>query len=399
MINIGFWYDRPIEYTGGLNYYYNLLYAIRENHNPKINPIIFFGKKTNLEIIKKFSKVATVIQTSVLDKMSVMWILHNILYRFFGSILVIEKIAFNKNINVISHASTVIPKKNTKLKFVYWMPDFQCFHLPELFPGVDLSNEASRIKFISRKVDAIIFSSKSAYNDYLAIIKKTPACKKTAVINFVSQVKKLKNIGGVLIEELESKFNFKGPYFYLPNQFWSHKNHYVVFEAVKKLREDGVDVLLICSGNLIDYRLKNNQYIDHLMRYIKVNDLENHIKILGLIDYDEVQLLMAKTLAVINPSKFEGWSSSVEEAKSFGKIIILSSIPVHVEQAPSNAIYFDHNDSAALKKILQDVWSAKADGDADGDAVAAEADIFKRTIDFGDKYIKLINSLMKKECM
>jgi glycosyltransferase involved in cell wall biosynthesis len=102
---------------------------------------------------------------------------------------------------------------------------------------------------------------------------------------------------------------------------------------------------------------------------------------------------MAKTLAVINPSKFEGWSSSVEEAKSFGKKIILSSIPVHLEQAPSNAFYFDFNDSVSLKKILQDVWNTKADTDTD----ATEAEIFKRTIDFGEKYIKLINSLMKKE--
>ena len=49
---------------------------------------------------------------------------------------------------------------------------------------------------------------------------------------------------------------------------------------------------------------------------------------------------MHHALAVLQPSTFEGWSTSVEESKAMAKRIILSNIDVHVEQAPKRGIYF-----------------------------------------------------------
>ena len=62
--------------------------------------------------------------------------------------------------------------------------------------------------------------------------------------------------------------------------------------------------------------------------------------------------LMLNSIAVINPSKFEGWSSSVEQAKSFGKKVILSNISVHREQNPKRSIFFNTDDHKSLSKIL-----------------------------------------------
>ena len=64
--------------------------------------------------------------------------------------------------------------------------------------------------------------------------------------------------------------------------------------------------------------------------------------------------LIDKSHSVINPSFFEGWSTSVEEAKILNKIIILSNIKVHKEQNPEMSHYFDPNNSNDLtKKIYQ----------------------------------------------
>ena len=43
---------------------------------------------------------------------------------------------------------------------------------------------------------------------------------------------------------------------------------------------------------------------------------------------------MFHSVAVINPSEFEGRSSTVEQAKSLGKQVILSNIKIHKEQKP-----------------------------------------------------------------
>ena len=55
--------------------------------------------------------------------------------------------------------------------------------------------------------------------------------------------------------------------------------------------------------------------------------------------------LMRQSLAVLQPSLFEGWSTSVEEAKSVGKRMILLDIPVHREQDPPRALFFDPRDA------------------------------------------------------
>lgn len=97
----------------------------------------------------------------------------------------------------------------------------------------------------------------------------------------------------------------------MPNQFWKHKNHMLVFKAINELKKENVEICLVCTGHLDDYRNKN--YILE----IKNNNLEKNIKLLGL-----VFALIKFSKAVINPSLFEGWSSTVEECKSVGKNMI-----------------------------------------------------------------------------
>ena len=72
---------------------------------------------------------------------------------------------------------------------------------------------------------------------------------------------------------------------------------------------------------------------------------------IGIIPYDEVLALNAGSIAVINPSMFEGWSSSVEEAKTLGTQLILSKIDVHKEQAP-HAKFFDPDNASDLADAL-----------------------------------------------
>ena len=62
---------------------------------------------------------------------------------------------------------------------------------------------------------------------------------------------------------------------------------------------------------------------------------------------DHVYALMRTSMALINPSRFKGWSTTVEEAKSFGVPLILSDIDVHREQTDGTARYFGIDDPDA----------------------------------------------------
>ena len=61
---------------------------------------------------------------------------------------------------------------------------------------------------------------------------------------------------------------------------------------------------------------------------------------------------MRYSIAVINPSKSEGLSNTVEQAKALGKTVILSDILIHREQKTTNFFFFDANNYLQLADIL-----------------------------------------------
>jgi glycosyltransferase involved in cell wall biosynthesis len=389
VIKVAFWYDRPQEYTGGLNYMRNLLYALSVLEDRQIQPFIFFGKKVDEEVVKPFEALATVVRTSLLDRKSLAWYLHQILFRIFGSLLLVDLTIRGRGISIVSHADRVYGMRR-KFKNISWIPDFQYLHLPELFP-LDPVKESERMLAIARQSDALVLSSHAALADFQTIAGER--CNtRIAVLQFVSQP------GGAVTQgtarmtraAVEQKYGFEGRYFFLPNQFWEHKNHIVAFEAVRLLKARGIEVLLLCTGNLRDYRVKHLAYIEGLKHYIDEHHLGSNIRILGMIEYADVLFLMRHSVAAINPSKFEGWSSTVEEARSIGKRVLLSDIPVHREQNPPDAQYFDPSDSEALANCLAWHWANSCDAISSQAEAHAARDLQERTLAYGKGYAQLV---------
>lgn len=72
------------------------------------------------------------------------------------------------------------------------------------------------------------------------------------------------------------------------------------------------------------------------------------MQVLGVVPRsDYVQLVRAAAL-IVQPSRYEGWSSVVEDARALRKRIVLSDIAVHLEQAPPGGIYFRTGDATAF---------------------------------------------------
>jgi len=147
--------------------------------------------------------------------------------------------------------------------------------------------------------------------------------------------------------------------------------------------------VVVCSGNLRDYRVKDYDYVDGLMRFIEDGKLADNIKILGQIDYPDVLCLMRQSVSVINPSRFEGWSSTVEEARSIGQRILLSNIPVHLEQNPENARYFNPDDPLELADLMANQWSDGSIGVSEEQGRRAAAALRERTVAYGRAYERL----------
>ena len=198
-------------------------------------------------------------------------------------------------------------------------------------------------------MDKVILSSETAKADF---IKYYPQYKDKACVLHFAPVLDFVPLNGV--SKVQEKYGIAGKYFFLPNQYWKHKNHKVVLEALRILKEDGNFVRVVSTGNTSDYRAP--EYFAEIKEFIKEHELVDRYLILGMIPYADVQALAEASLGYINPSFFEGWSTTVEEAKYRGKPILLSDLKVHREQAPEKSVFFDPNDSEELAKKMWDMW-------------------------------------------
>ena len=154
------------------------------------------------------------------------------------------------------------------------------------------------------------------------------------------------------IERTLRHYAINQTYFFLPNQFWQHKNHATAFRAVALAMQRDPSVTLVLSGQAVDSRAQG--HTADLMRLTTELKIKNNIQMVGTIPHADLINIIAGARALINPSLFEGWSTTVEEAKALGTPMILSALNVHYEQADRHAVFFDPLDPAALAAAMLD---------------------------------------------
>ena len=100
----------------------------------------------------------------------------------------------------------------------------------------------------------------------------------------------------------------------------------------------------------------DTRHLDHyrrLVERVQALGLASEFRLLGMIPYEDVIRLTSLSHAVVNPSFFEGWSTTVEEAKALGAPLALSDLGVHREQAGNDAIYFDPESPGSAAEALE----------------------------------------------
>ncbi len=235
---------------------------------------------------------------------------------------------------------------NAEFPLVSWYPDLQHKFYPEYFKAVDIRLREFRLKFLLKNTDHLVLSSLDVLKHFKNLYDISKI--KTTVMPFVSLVD---NDSLVSQEFLFEKYKIKEAYFLVSNQFYKHKNHITLLKALAILKNEGFSFKVLMTGLMEDYR--SPEYINQLKELIKKNKLNEDIKLLGLIPRDEQLSLMKHSIAVIQPSLFEGWSTVVEDVKSLNANIIASDIEIHKEQLQSHGVFFEHSNPNDLAKKIK----------------------------------------------
>jgi len=146
------------------------------------------------------------------------------------------------------------------------------------------------------------------------------------------------------LPELPSQF------FFYPAQFWAHKNHLRLLEAIKLLKDDGVSVKMVLVGS------KKNNY-EKVMSKIREYGLEKDVLVLGYVSDQEMVELYRRSLALVMPTFFGPTNIPPLEAAYLGRPSALSNNYAMPEQIGDAAVYFDPTSAAEIADAMRKLWT------------------------------------------
>lgn len=231
-------------------------------------------------------------------------------------------------------------------KPIHWVPDFQEHYFPELFSKSELTTRKRHRNKIANSKDIVIFSSQDALNDFNKFYPQNRCTSR--LLRFASILPKFEHLN---ISHLRNKYEIEDIYFMSPNQFWEHKNHTIILEAINILKKTNLSFQVVFTGS--QQNASNKDYFQRLSNFIENNKIQRWVKFLGFIDREEQLSLMKNSQAIIQASLFEGWSTLVEDTKALNHFILLSDLPVHREQIDTNCLFFDPKSPLELAKLIE----------------------------------------------
>jgi glycosyltransferase involved in cell wall biosynthesis len=240
----------------------------------------------------------------------------------------------------------------SKFKTIGWIPDFQHVYLPQFFSAGMREFRDSYFRMLSETCALVMLSSHNALEHFSSFAPEH--AHKGRVASFPSifafEPPQENNFSA------RQRFNIPAKFALVANQFWGHKNHAIVVEALRLLKKQGVHIPVVMTGLPADYRYPNNEPLSCLLQAVASAGLVSEVTVLGMLPETELVNLMRSAAILIQPSRFEGWSMVVQECKALGRPLVCSDIPIHHEQAPGALGFFPSDNPEVLADLLAAHW-------------------------------------------
>ncbi len=349
-MRVVFVFSQPTSWLGGTSFYYNLFNVIKSETTSKKPILIGFilkGDTLSGNVRDQLDEIYEIDEGGLIGK---------VIMRISAYISGKKSLAGLRPESSISRMARRVkadvifmkgaPLAHFRVPTVCWFPDFQYLHMPEMFPQDILGEYQKDAVITARYATRLMLSSQSALHDFERILPQY--LYKVRVVPFAAWMADsvFRADPGRVIGE----YHLPRKFFYLPNQFWQHKNHRMVLDALELALKHDTKITIVASGGLSDFR--NPLYPSEVVAEIARRGLRDHFILLGIIPHQDVCALCRASIAIIQPSLFEGWSTSIEEAKSLGKRVIASNLDVHREQNAPGSMFFERHDPEELAGLL-----------------------------------------------
>ena len=155
-------------------------------------------------------------------------------------------------------------------------------------------------------------------------------------------------------ERVARQFKLPARYLFYPAQFWPHKNHLRIIEALGELRRDGLEIPLVLSGSATgDLRESTHR---QLLDRAAALGIQDQLISLGYVTDDDVTGLYAGAQALVMPTFFGPTNIPVLEAWSLKCPVLTSDIRGIREQAGDAAVIVDPQSVHAIAEGIRSLW-------------------------------------------
>jgi len=152
--------------------------------------------------------------------------------------------------------------------------------------------------------------------------------------------------------DVKTKYKINGEYIYYPAQFWSHKNHVYIIDALSILMSQGFTLTAVFSGS-------DKGNLKYVMNYAKKMGVEDLIKYIGFAPNEEIYSLYKNSIALVMPTYFGPTNIPPLEAFSIGVPVIYSDLKGLKEQVGDAALLCDLSDPNSLATHLKNLLESE----------------------------------------
>lgn len=244
----------------------------------------------------------------------------------------------------LSPAISAYPHFYMNKPFVFTLHDMQERYYPEFFSRYERVMRWLNNRTLAKSADQIICESNFVKND---IVKFTGVNgDKINVIQSPPPEEFLNyQFDDVQFDVVRKKYNLPKKYIFYPAQCWFHKNHIKLVEAFELVSKQYDDVYLILTGS------QQNNYKNLMTR---VNDLKlnEKVKHLGYIDYEDLAYLYKMSQMLVMPTLFESVSIPIYEAFALEVPVCSSDVVALPEQVGDAGLMFNPHDSKDMAEKM-----------------------------------------------
>ena len=248
----------------------------------------------------------------------------------------------------------------TRLPYILTIHDLQHRLQPE-FPEVSANGEWEAREYIFRNgirnSTMLLSESETGKEDILNFYGEYGvAPDRVKVLPLLPSITLQRDVSAAERSRVRQKYNLPERYFFYPAQFWPHKNHHRIVQAIALLKKqhDLVVHILFSGYHSGEIREVTFKEVTDTAAKLQVQD---QISYFGYVPDEDIAALYAEARALIMPTFFGATNIPPLEAWALSCPVLTSDIRGIRQQAGEASILVDPKSVEALAEGMRQLWT------------------------------------------